>query len=450
MRRVMLENGRMLIALLVVFAGISLALFRLTHISDVFSARATTWSMNDFWGVVYYPVVAFLNGENPYDTERFLALYPVSEPFPLYLPAVLLVHLPIGLLPAQAASIVYFMLTIALTFLLVFVCLSLNKIKIAIADILFIGGLLLLSRPGHGNLLLGQPTLQVVLASYVALSFARRSAIISGLGLAVSMINPTFGIPLALLMLTQRYIRQVFYGAIIIIPINLFFITVLLYRSGGIDHFLEVLINNHHVLLNDVTVNPVSSHAVDINTFISHFIGKPLNYIVQLAILVSVLGVASWALRPTAGPNDERFHTLSIGIVCLATLLSVHHQVYDLLLLTLPCIGLVFHRFPHEFYSSYRYGLSTSLLTILALNYTATNAVIPFGRPAGGLWLVLVSINSIALLVLFFIWIRAAHLVRLNAAASSDAWLLKAPPRGAFSIAQSSIAQSVQVHTHIQ
>jgi len=446
----MQENRRMLIASLVVFAGISLALFRLTHISGVFNVRATTWSMNDFLGGVYYPVVAFLSGENPYDTERFLALYPVIEPFPLYLPAVLLVHLPIGLLPAQVTSIAYFVLTIALTFLLVFVCLSLNKIKITIADVLFIGGLLLLSRPGHGNLLLGQPTLQVVLASYVALSFARRSAIISGLGLAVSMIKPTFGIPIALLMLTQRYVRQVFYGAVITIPINLFLIIFLVYRSGGIDHFLEVLTKNYHVWQNDITVNPVSSHAVDINTFISHFMGKPLHYIVQLAILVSVLGVASWAIRPTARPDDERFHTLSMGIICLATLLSVHHQAYDLLLLTLPFIGLVSRRFPHEFYSSYRYGLSASLLTILGLNYISTNSVIPFGQPASGLWLVLISINSTVLLVLFFIWIRAAHLVRLNAAASSDAWLLKAPPRGAFSIAQSSIAQSVQVHTHIQ
>src|SRR5262249_1243819 len=148
------ENRGMLIACLVVLAGISLALFRLTHTSTAFSAQAT-WSMNDFFGAVYYPVVAFLNGENPYDTERFLALYPVIEPFPLNLPAVLLVHLPIGLLPAQTASIAYFVLTIALTFLLVFVCLCWNNLKITLADVLFIGGLLLLSRPGHGNLLLG-------------------------------------------------------------------------------------------------------------------------------------------------------------------------------------------------------------------------------------------------------------------------------------------------------
>ena len=241
---------------------------------------------------------------------------------------------------------------------------------------------------------------------------------ISGLGLAVSMIKPTFGIPIALLMLPQRYVRQVLYGAFITIPINVFLIMVLVYRSGGIGNFLEALIKNHEVLMHDVTANPVSSHAIDLNAFVSHFIGKPLDYVVQLSILIVVLGVASWALYRTARCNDERCNTLSVGIICLATLLSMHHQTYDLLLLTLPFIGLVCHRFPDEFYSSYRYGVSIGLLTILVLNYLSTNAVIPFGQQASALWLVLVSINSTILLVLFVIWTRAAYLVHLDAAAA--------------------------------
>src|SRR5215831_17461570 len=120
------ENRRTLMASLVVFAGLGLVLFRLTDISELLRVRAT-WAMRDFWDLVYYPVVAFLSGENPYDTARFLALYPVDNPFPLYLPAVLLVHLPIGLLPVQTASTVYFVLTLALSFLLVLVGLSFNK-----------------------------------------------------------------------------------------------------------------------------------------------------------------------------------------------------------------------------------------------------------------------------------------------------------------------------------
>ena len=406
-----------LITPLVVFAGLGLVLFRLTDISEIFRVKAT-WAMSDFWDVVYYPVVAFLRGENPYDTQRFLALYPVTHPFPLYLPAVLLVHLPIGLLSAQTASTAYFALTVVLTFLLVFICLYFSKINVTLTHVFFLGGLLLLSRPGHWNLLLGQPTLQVVLASYVALHFSRYSAITSAIGIAVSMIKPTFGIPLATLMVAQGYVRPVLYSAGITIPINLFLLTALIYRAGGIEHFLQGLIGSYHVWQSDIVVNPaLSIIAIDTNTFISHFIGRSLDHIVQLALLILMLGVASWTLRPTGRPDDERFQALSIGIVCLATLLSVHHQAYDLLLLTLPFIGLVYHRFPPAFYSSYRYGLSVGLLTILALNYASTHSIVPFVQPASGLWLVLVSINSTVLLVLFFLWVHTAHLVRLDAAA---------------------------------
>src|SRR5262249_50075238 len=136
----------MLIASLVVFVGIGLVLFRLTDISEVFRIRAA-WAMRDFRDVVYYPVVAFLSGANPYDIERRRDIYPLTNPFPLYPPAVLLVHLPLGLLPVQMASIVFFVLAVALTFLLAFVCLSFNKINVTITGVFFIGGLLLLSRP---------------------------------------------------------------------------------------------------------------------------------------------------------------------------------------------------------------------------------------------------------------------------------------------------------------
>ena len=191
--------------MLLVLAGVGLALFRLTSLSEIFRVR-TAWTMVDFRSQVYYPAVAFLGGENPYAAERFLKLYPVNSVFPFYLPVALLMHLPLGLLSVRTASAVYFTLTLALTFLLAFASLAFNKIKVKITDVFLIGGLVLLSRSGHWNLLLGQPTLEVVLASYVAFYFARRSAIISGLGLVISMMKPTFGILIALLMLTQGHV----------------------------------------------------------------------------------------------------------------------------------------------------------------------------------------------------------------------------------------------------
>ena len=73
-----------------------------------------------------------------------------------------------------------------------------------IAATLGLTALLLLSRPGHMNLLLGQVTAQVVIGAYVALRWARTRPLLAGMGLALATLKPTYGVPLALLMLFGR------------------------------------------------------------------------------------------------------------------------------------------------------------------------------------------------------------------------------------------------------
>ena len=73
--------------------------------------------MNDFYSSVYYPVVAFLNGENPHDRLRLKALYPEVEEYPPYLPLNLVLYLPFGLLPSKVAAIAYFLFSTLVTLL---------------------------------------------------------------------------------------------------------------------------------------------------------------------------------------------------------------------------------------------------------------------------------------------------------------------------------------------
>ena len=73
------------------------------------------WALQGFRDAVYYPVVAFLDGRNPYDQDAQARTYPVGQSFPLYLPLTLVAHLPFGLLPHAKAGALYFIVTIALT-----------------------------------------------------------------------------------------------------------------------------------------------------------------------------------------------------------------------------------------------------------------------------------------------------------------------------------------------
>ena len=76
-----------------------MVLLRVGALSNVGDLRlGAPAAMNDFYSSVYYPVVAFLNGENPHDRLRLKALYPAVEEYPPYLPLNLILYLPFGLL----------------------------------------------------------------------------------------------------------------------------------------------------------------------------------------------------------------------------------------------------------------------------------------------------------------------------------------------------------------
>ena len=418
MRDYVLAHGKALLAALCVVVGLSLVIFRLTSLAGVFGVRAT-WVMTDFKTAIYYPVVAFLSGENPYAVERFMQLYPVDAGFPLYLPMTLLVHLPFGLLATPVAFYVYFAISLVLLFLVSMVSLTFNRLPLRTTHVFLIGGLLLLSRPGHWNLLVGQPVLQLVLASYVALYFAGRSSMISALGLALSTMKPTFGIPIALLMLAQGYVRPVLYAGIISALINAPLLLILALRAGGIGSFWVELIKNIRTWEHEPVVSAAASIIrLDVTAFLSRFLGQPLGNTLQIVVFLGILTVAAVILLRMAAFEDHKFQTLTISIICVATLLCVHHQAYDILLLTLPFVGLVFRRFPREFYVSPSYPISVALLILLFINYAASHSVMRFIPSQSHLWLTVNSLNSFALLSLFVIWVRAAS--KITAALSSN------------------------------
>lgn len=402
-------RGKALFAALCVILGLSLVIFRLTNLAGVVGVRAT-WVMTDFKTAIYYPVVAFLSGENPYAVERFMQLYPVDAGFPLYLPMTLLVHVPFGVLPTPAAFSAYFAFSLVMLFAVAVASLAFNRIPVRATDVFLIVGILSLSRPGHWNLLVGQPVLQLVLASYVALCFANRSPIISALGLALSVTKPTFGVPIALLILAQGHYRPVLYGGAIAALINAPLVLFLAESAGGTGPFLDALVKNLGTWETERVVSPTMSIIrIDAIAFISRFVGKPMSVASQIGLFVGILTVVGCILRRTAKIDDPQIQTLTIGIICLATLLCVHHQAYDLLLLTLPFIGLVYHKFPKDFYASSGYHSSVGLLTLLAANYAATHSVGRFFQSGTPLWLIVASLNSLALLILFVLWVRTAY-----------------------------------------
>jgi hypothetical protein len=400
------------------FLGVVLRYMILPWLHPSTGAAVGIEPMTDFQRAVFYPVTAFLEGGNPYNRDWYLASYPAPSPFLLYLPATLVLHLPFGLLPLESSALAYVVMSLLLTLGLAVASLKLSGVTPRASHIMLITAFLLLSRPGRQNLLIGQVTLQVVLASYVALVASRSAPLVSGLGLALSMLKPTYGVPLAALMLVRGDVRAVASGATIAAAINVPLLWLLVQRAGGIGAFVEDLGGTLEASSTSLIVaNPATSvYRIDLIALLSRLAGQPLSAVAQVLVTLAVLIVAGFTVRRVAGRGSAEA-TLSTSIICLAVLVSVYHQVYDLLLLTLPFVALVYRRLPAALLLPRFRWQALGIFALLAANYVSGNSVLRrlqlvtevgggvLMPKAGGL--LVGSINGLALLLLFAYYCRA-------------------------------------------
>jgi hypothetical protein len=390
--------------------GLALALARVAPLRDVGALRlGTPWIMSDFRHAVYYPSRAFWEGLNPYSSSRYMERYPVSTVVSPYAPASFLLFAPFGLLPLGPASAAYFILTVVLTLVLAWVALRLSGWRASASAILAVAGILLLSRPGHWNLLSGQVTLIVVLATYAALTCARSAPHLAGAGLAIALLKPSFGLPLIPVLLARGAPRAVAWGFGIAAALNVPILLVLMTREGGSSSFLTTLVQSYRMFAaspdNDVLhgvwrVDLVAS----LSRLLDYRLGASAMLLVNTVILVVLIVVS----RRLVKPDDPTHRRILDGLACCGVLLCFYHQAYDLLLLALPGVGLA--RVLHEKIAPRAIHVFQGLLfTILSINYLATLSALAALQLANWARLVVVSANGLALIGLFGLYLAEAQ-----------------------------------------
>ncbi|MFQ5666145.1 MAG: glycosyltransferase family 87 protein [Candidatus Binatia bacterium] len=359
------------------------------------------WALQDFRDAVYYPVVSLLAGHNPYDAAAYTRTYPVRSSFPLYSPLTLLIHLPFGLLPYRTAEAVYYALTLVLTVVLARLTLNACGLASTPARVLGLAALLLISRPGQMNLLGGQTTVAVVIGAYAALHLARTRPWLAGLGLALSTLKPTFGLPLTVLLLARRDIRPVRIGWTIGGILAGGVVAVLVHNAGGVEPFLASLgVNSSAFLVNPANQTTSSISRLDALALLGRLLGRTPALAVQLAVGLGILGLGAFVVHRLAdNGRDERAQHLSAAVVCLTVLTCTYHQAYDLLLLAWPVTALAAGRWkprPRE-RGMWRWTL-LALLAFPAGNYLTSATVIDTIGITGIWWTAVASLNGAALL----------------------------------------------------
>jgi Glycosyltransferase family 87 len=386
------------------------------------------YGMMDFYGNVYYPVRAFLDGEDPYDPKRFMALYPVDLPYPIHAPINLLLHLPFGLLPPGAAGITYFVFSALLALPLAYMSLRLTGIPHR-GKIVLLASAILLSRPGHWNLVLGQRGIFLSLATYVALVYARDAPFLSGVGIAISMIKPTWGIPLAILMLASGYGRAVAAGLMFSAIANLPVLAVLVAKEGGVTSFVHVLLAGHRAWEALPEIGPATSYArLDAATTVSRFLGYPLSDLVQALLTAGILLTAALVLRIVTRDPESGSRDLTVGIICLGLILSGYHNGYDLVVLVGPFVALLAHGLPDRAGRRLRW-VFLGLFVVPAINWIASDAVLHAWQPSHQVWVLVTSVNGVCVAVLFVGYLRLG-MKGLRPSGAESATLLPSPSSG--------------------
>jgi hypothetical protein len=405
-----LRRPRILLAALALIGALGIAALRVTTLSDVGGVRlSASWALNDFQSVVYYPVRALVDGVNPYDRAPYRARYPVAETFPPFLPSTLLLHLPFGVLPLPLAELAYVAFTIGLIVLVGRTVVRANGVT-SWAPALFAAALVTLSRPGQWNLLLGQVTLQVVLLSWVALRFAQRTPWLSGLALGAAAFKPTFALPIGALMLARGNVKAVGTGVLFALALNLPIAAILEERTDALHLLAQDPGKPYHSWTGRSDSRPYASfYRIDLVALVGRVAGRPLSHGAEAVITILVLAVAAILIRRMRdAETTSGDHTLSEAIICIATLLCVHHLDYDLLLLALPLAALVYRRTPGLLeHAAVRLG-TLWLFALMAANYVSTRSVVDRLEPGARGWFALASVNTLALLLIFAIYGLAA------------------------------------------
>jgi Glycosyltransferase family 87 len=401
-------------AVLLFAAALGIAGLRVGVLTHIGSLRlGAPYAMNDFYSATYYPVRAFLDGENPHDRERLNALYPKVEEYPPYLPFNLVLHLPFGLLPARPAAVAYFLFSAMLTLPLSIAALRLAGIVPSAWQVALVAALLLFSRPGHWALISGQHAIFLTLLAYLALLYARTSPALSGLALGLCMYKLTYGVPIALLMLAAGYARSVAIGGLVAGTLNLPPFLLLTLRAGGVEQFMRKLLAGFHDWESLPGMDPGSSlsavtyNRTDVATLVSRFVGYSVSPAISLVLAAAVLAAAGFALYRLRRHDGKMAADLSLGLICLGTLIAVYHMTYDLVLLIAPVAALVACGLPRPAPAGGQIGFLI-LFAIPGLNWLLTDSVLHAWQPPHAVWLAVASTNTLCLVALFIGYLALA------------------------------------------
>jgi 4-amino-4-deoxy-L-arabinose transferase-like glycosyltransferase len=370
---------------------------------------AQRWGMQDFRDGIYYPAVAFLEGRNPYDVPDYTARYPVARKFPLFTPTTLATYLPFALLPPNAAAITFLVVCLGLTAVLAALVLIAAGITPTAARVFAVAGCVVASHPGQMALFIGQGAIYYAIGLVLAFAFGGTRPVLAGIGLALVLMKPTVGIPAASLLAVRGDHRVLAIGVGLTAVLSFAVVTVLIGASGGVGAFLAAVADNYGRWGQDAAVKVTESvHRIDAFVLAGRSVGRPLTALEDLVITGAILGLAIWGLRRAVPVEDAARRPLSSSVMIATILLGFYHQAYDAVFLALPLAFAATGAWGAAVPARLGRGVLYVGAAVLAANYFATDSFIDQFAVSGTTWIVLTSLNAVAMTAVYASCLGAA------------------------------------------
>ncbi|WP_197204110.1 glycosyltransferase family 87 protein [Crateriforma conspicua] len=370
---------------------------------------ASKQGLCDFHNGVYFPAMSLVSGISPYGQD-YVAQFPVERPIPFFSPGILVLHAPLTWLPLHAAEAVFTGINLLLLLWIAGVIASQAGWPHRLDALLVIAFAMSVTRSGHVTIFNGYFTLELILATFLAIHWGDRSPWKAAVALAVVSAKPTYILPIGFLLLARGNRKSLIYGAAISVVMAVLPLLWLASHQGDGD-----IASRFQILLDQIAETQATHRGqVDESPFFSWTRLDLLAVIAKwgnlnpgdathLGVMGLLLAGPMWVLhRRRKSGIDDGLGGLTGALILVTSLVSVYHQSYDALLLVLPATAVIAAlRRPWSLMSPTTRGFLLALMFIPLFNVLSTRWFLMkfdgFSGPAFG---VVTGVSGVGLTVL--------------------------------------------------
>ncbi len=378
----------------------------------------TRQGLCDFHNGIYFPAKALTEGVSPYGSV-YAAEYPVARSIPFFSPGILALHAPLTRLPLTAAETLFTILNVVLLFAIAASAAAAAGMPRRLDAVFCIALAIMISRGGHVTVFDGYFTFQLILATFLAITWAADSPWKAAMALAVVSAKPTYILPLGFLLLARGNYRALIYGA----GLSVLFAGVpfawLAYHEGdgnlveGFQTLRMQIEQSQDIHRADPNESPLRSWTrLDLLAVIAKWANVRPGDAVHLGVMALILAVPMAVLRRRRSAGiDDGLGGLTGALILVAILVSLYHQSYDALLMVVPAAGLLLARRQAWVGMPRTMRVGVFLLAAFpAYNFVSTQLFLVNFGGSQLLFLTLTSLNGVSLavmLIVLILWSRA-------------------------------------------